>query len=97
MEPISGEPSVPSIQNQLNGLSVKTSSNISSNPTTPLDNNGNLNAVSDLTKSASDSSPDIREDVVEKAKRLLADPNWLSDDNLLNFSSKLLQNEDFDS
>jgi hypothetical protein len=53
--------------------------------------------VSDLTKSASDSSPDIREDVVEKAKRLLADPNWLSDDNLLNLSSKLLQNEDFDS
>jgi hypothetical protein len=97
MEPISGEPSVPSIQNQLNGSSVKASSIISSNLTTPLDNNGNLNAVSDLTKSASDSSPDIREDVVEKAKRLLADPNWLSDDNLLNLSSKLLQNEDFDS
>jgi lipid-binding SYLF domain-containing protein len=97
MEPISGEQNVHSIHNQLNGLSVKSSSNIPYNLATPLDNNGNLDAVSDLTKLARNSSPDIREDVIEKAKKLLANPNWLSDDNLLSLSSKLLQDEDFDS
>jgi hypothetical protein len=97
MEPISGEPTVPSIQNHLNGLTVKPSINVSSNSASSLDNNGNLNAASDLSKSAHDGSADIREDVVEKAKQLLNDPDWLSDDNLFNLSSKLLQNENFDS
>ena len=97
MEPISGEPTAPSIQNHLNGLTVKPSNNVSSNSASSIGNNGNLNAASDLSKSARDSSTDIRQDVVEKAKRLLDDPNWLSDDNLFNLSSKLLQNENFDS
>ena len=97
MEPISGEPTTTSIQNHLDRSPVKPPTIASTHSNTPLDKNGNLNAVSDLTTLARDSSTDIREDVVEKAKKLLDDPNWLSDDSLLNLSSKLLQNENFDS
>ena len=97
MEPISGEPTVPSIQNNLNGNSVKSSNIPSPNLSVAHDNKINLNALADLSKSVHNASPDIREDVVEKAKQLLNDPDWLSDDNLFNLSSKLLQNENFDS
>jgi hypothetical protein len=97
MEPISGEPTVPSIQNNLNGNSVKSSTTLPPNETVPHGSKVNLNAVADLSNSAHNSSTDIREDVVEKAKQLLNDPDWLSDDNLFNLSSKLLQNENFDS
>lgn len=97
MEPISGEPTVPSIQNNLNGNSVKSSIRPSPNEVVSHGNKVNLNAVADLSKSAHNASTDIREDVVEKAKQLLNDPEWLSDDNLFNLSSKLLQNENFDS
>jgi hypothetical protein len=48
-----------------------------------------------LSNLARSSAPDIREAVVENAKRLLADPNWLSDDNLESLSAKILQNENF--
>ena len=97
MEPISGEPTVPSIQNNLNGNSVKSSTRPSPNEVVSHGNKVNLNAVADLSKLAHNASTDIREDVVEKAKQLLNDPEWLSDDNLFNLSSKLLQNENFDS
>ena len=97
MEPISGKPAVPSIQNNLNGNSVKLSNSHSSNLSVAHGNKINLNSLADLSKSAQDATTDIREDVVEKAKRLLNDPDWLSDDNLFNLSSKLLQNESFDS
>jgi len=97
MEPISGEPTAPSIQNNLNGNTVKSSTRLSPNEAVLHGNKVNLNAVADLSKSAHDGSADIREDVVEKAKQLLNDPDWLSDDNLFNLSSKLLQNENFDS
>ena len=97
MEPISGEPTAPSIQNNLNGNLVKSSTRPSSNEVVPHGNKVNLNALADLSKSAHSTSTDIREDVVEKAKQLLNDPDWLSDDNLFNLSSKLLQNESFDS
>ena len=97
MDPISGEPTVPSIQNNLNGNSVKSSITLPPNETVPHGSKVNLNAVADLSNSAHNSSTDIREDVVEKAKQLLNDPDWLSDDNLFNLSSKLLQNENFDS
>ena len=97
MEPISGEPTVTSIQNNLNGNSVKSSTSPSPNETVRHGNKVNLNALADLSKSAHNASTDIREDVVEKAKQLLNDPDWLSDDNLFNLSAKLLQNENFDS
>ena len=97
MEPISGEPTVPSIQNILNGNTVKSSTSLSPTETVPHGSKVNLNAVADLSNSAHNASTDIREDVVEKAKQLLNDPDWLSDDNLFNLSSKLLQNENFDS
>ena len=35
------------------------------------------------------------EDVIEKAKLLLADPNWPNDEQLENLSEKLLSTEDF--
>ena len=91
MEPISGEPTVTSIQNNLNGNSVKSSTSPSPNETVRHGNKVNLNALADLSKSAHNASTDIREDVVEKAKQLLNDPDWLSDDNLFNLSAKLLQ------
>ena len=97
MEPISGEPTVTSIQNNLNGNSVKSSTSPSPNETVRHGNKVNLNALADLSKSAHNASTDIREDVVENAKQLLNDPDWLSDDNLFNLSAKLLQNENFDS
>jgi len=56
-----------------------------------------LNALSELTERATNSDKDIRPDVVAKARGLLDDPNWLSDNNLLQLSEKLLDIEDFES
>ena len=56
-----------------------------------------LNALSELTERAIISDKDIRPDVVAKARGLLDDPNWLSDNQLLQLSEKLLDIEDFDS
>jgi hypothetical protein len=53
----------------------------------------NLDALSDLSKAANNSSPEIREDVVMNARKLLEDPNWLSDENLSLLSSKILDIE----
>ena len=54
-----------------------------------------LNALTDLTDRAADAGTDIREDVILRAKSLLNDPDWLSDDKLYNLSQRLLNSEDF--
>ena len=75
--------------NQANPLVNLTSTNHNTQP--------KLNALSDLTERATNSDKDIRQDVVAKARGLLDDPNWLSDNNLLQLSEKLLDIEDFES
>ena len=55
----------------------------------------NLSSSSELSDQVSSSSIDIREDVVARAKTLINDPNWLSDQNLSKLSAKLSSVEDF--
>lgn len=49
----------------------------------------------DLSTQVDKSTGDVRPDVVANAKKLLEDPEWLSDSNLENLSSKMLSIEDF--
>ena len=56
-----------------------------------------LTDFSETARIANKTSPDVRNDVIERAEKLLSDPNWLSDDNLTILSSKLLEVEDFNS
>ena len=55
----------------------------------------NFSKSKDLIEDVTNSIPDNRSDVIEKAKKLVADPNWLNDSNLSNLSSRLLVVEDF--
>ena len=55
----------------------------------------NFSKSKDLIKDVTNSMPDNRSDVIERAKKLVADPNWLNDSNLSNLSSRLLVVEDF--
>ena len=55
----------------------------------------NFSKFKDLIEDVTNSIPDNRSDVIEKAKKLVADPNWLNDSNLSNLSSRLLVVEDF--
>ena len=38
---------------------------------------------------------DIREDIVERAKKLVDDPNWLNDSNISALTDKLISVENF--
>ena len=49
---------------------------------------------SSLTSKAQEGS-ELRLDVIEKAKKLLSDPNWPNDNQLEKLSDKLLSSEDF--
>ena len=67
-------------------------------PTSTTDNSTRkLTDFSETARIANKTSPDVRNDVIERAERLLSDPKWLSDDNLTILSSKLLEVEDFNS
>ena len=69
-----------------------------SKPTSTTDNSTRkLTDFSETARIANETSPDVRNDVIERAEKLLSDPNWLSDDNLTILSSKLLEVEDFNS
>ena len=54
----------------------------------------NLPNISEVSARISNSSPDVRSDAIERAKILLADPNWLSDENLDRLASKLSEVEE---
>tara|TARA_B100000212_G_scaffold342288_1_gene328652 strand:+ start:3745 stop:4026 length:282 start_codon:yes stop_codon:yes gene_type:complete len=54
-----------------------------------------LTDLGELADRADQSGNDIRPEVVERAKTLLDDPNWLSDDNIDKMVGKIIQNEDF--
>jgi hypothetical protein len=49
----------------------------------------------DLSTRVANSASDVRHDVVANAKKLINDPDWLSDANLENLSGKILDLEDF--
>ncbi|MBT7649354.1 MAG: hypothetical protein HN553_00065 [Opitutae bacterium] len=59
--------------------------------------NGTSVSLTDLSSLATkaQSGSELRADVIEKAKLLLADPNWPNDEQLENLSEKLLSTEDF--
>lgn len=99
MDSISGDSLSNVAQKPLSDLRVgNTQANPSVNLTsTNLNTQSKLNALSELTERATNSDKDIRQDVVAKARGLLDDPNWLSDNNLLQLSEKLLDIEDFES
>ena len=66
-------------------------------PNPPIHNNvlkTNLANISEVSARISNSSPDVRSDAIERAKILLADPNWLSDENLDRLASKLSEVEE---
>jgi hypothetical protein len=52
----------------------------------------NLSSISTFTESAS-ALPDIRNDAIERARLLINDPNWLSDQNLDSLASKIAKVE----
>jgi hypothetical protein len=97
MEAISGDSSRSISQNEVASIKSQQPS-----PIHAVEINQQLQASSlsdhSLTASrAEQSSTDIREDVIMKAKNLMADPNWLSDDNITQLSAKILEVEDFES
>lgn len=55
----------------------------------------NLSDISNLSRKALCSSPDLRPEVLSKAQELLDDPDWLSDRNLDTLAGKLLDQESF--
>ena len=99
MDSISGDSLNKVAQQHLSDL--RAGNNQVNQPVHPTSTNHNakskLNALSELTEKASNSDKDIRQIVVAKARGLLDDPNWLSDNNLLQLSEKLLDIEDFES
>ena len=54
-----------------------------------------LTDIGELANRADQAGNDIRPEVVERAKMLLDDPDWLSDDNIDKMVGKIIQNEDF--
>ena len=54
-----------------------------------------LTDLSELADRADQAGNDVRPEVVERAKMLLDDPKWLSDDNIDKMVGKIIQNEDF--
>lgn len=59
------------------------------------DQGNRITDLSDLAAKASTAGPDIRADEVERGKRLLADPNYPSDEILDKLSENLLRSDDF--
>ena len=54
----------------------------------------NLPNISEVSARIDSSSPDIRSEAIDRAKLLLADPNWLSDHNLDRLAGKITEVED---
>jgi len=97
MEAISGDASRNVITNDNLALSQHSSSKYADANHQIVDLDSNVADLSNLVTEAKESSNDIREDVVERAKLLMSDPNWLNDGDLSKLSEKLLQVEDFES
>ena len=51
--------------------------------------------IDELAQKAAASAPDLRADEIERAQRLVADPNYPSDDILEKLAEGLMQSDDF--
>lgn len=49
----------------------------------------------DISTQVDESTANVRPEVLANVKKLMEDPDWLSDSNLENLSSKMLSIEDF--
>ena len=97
MDSISGDSPKEILPHNISGKSYKNSSVPRSSEVPSTTNPTNLDALNQLTEKSILSSPDIREDKIREATRLLNDPDWLSDKNLDLLTAKILQVEDFRS
>jgi hypothetical protein len=52
-----------------------------------------LQNLASLSSKAQQSSPELRPELISRAKSLIADPNWLSDQNLDSLASKIAKVE----
>ena len=52
-----------------------------------------ISAISLLSQKASNSSDDVRADVMERARQFLDDPNWPNDEHLSNLANKIIDEE----
>lgn len=95
MDSISGDSPKEILPHNISGKFSKDPSIPSSPDTTSTTNLTKLDALNQLTKNSISSSPDIREEKIREATRLLDDPDWLSDKNIDLLSAKILQVEDF--
>ena len=97
METISGDSGNHTVQHKLPDPKISNSSISVAIKQTPDSKSSELklNALSNLTERAVSSGSDIREDVIAKARDLISDPDWLSDDRLSQLSERLLNSEDF--
>jgi hypothetical protein len=95
MDSISGDSPKEVLPHKISGNFLKNSSLPSSSDASSCTNPTKLDALNQLTKNSISSSPDIREDKIREATKLLEDPDWLSDKNLDLLSAKILQVEDF--
>lgn len=97
MDSISGDSPKEILPHNISGNFSKNSSVPGGSDATSTTNPIKLDALNQLTKNSILSSPDIREDKIREATKLLNDPDWLSDENLDLLSAKILQVEDFNS
>ena len=93
MDPISG--SNPNNIHRAYGGSDVNSQGSSVQPKNSETANVSLTDLSELADRADQAGNDVRPEVVERAKMLLDDPNWFSDDNIDKMVGKIIQNEDF--
>ena len=95
MDPIVGNStSLASHQRRASLETISVEAKASSNKST-LDNGNSLTDISSLAKDSASSGADIRKDVIARAEKLLADPNWLSDQNLDLLAEKIISEEEF--
>ena len=93
MDPISGSNS--SNINRAYGASEVSANNSSTKPTSEEASKVSLTDLGELADRVDQSAKDVRPEVIERAKLLLDDPNWMSDENIDRMLGKIIQNEDF--
>jgi hypothetical protein len=77
-----------------NGPYISNSKSISSNiPSSSNEISDKISNLSQLSIKAADSSDDVRPDIMERARSLLEDPNWLNNDSLDLLAGKIVDEE----
>ena len=66
-----------------------------SEPTPPPPAASQSSEINELAQRAAASGPDLRADEIERAKHLVADPNYPNDDILEKLAEGLIQSDDF--